>query len=282
MLENFKNIFVGESKSVLFKILSWVAFVVLIYSIIYTAIYAINAVRGWNYGGYPSYPTSVTISGEGKVVAIKDIATVSFNVYGEDKDVSVAQKLANEKMDAVMSSLAKLGVEKKDINTTYYDVSPTYEYYEQAACIKYPCPPVIYKEPTIKGYKVTQSVTVKVRDLAKVGDIIAALGASKVDNISGPSFDIDDKAKLVESAKLKAVADAKAKADNLAKTLGLRVVKVAGVSYDNSDYNNPYTTMMDAGMAYREVKAQAVNTTVNLPVGEGEIVQNVSVTFEFK
>ena len=170
-----------------------------------------------------SGPTSISVTGVGEVFATPDIATFSFTVEGKDVDASVAQNKATDNMDAILAYLKEAGVEDKDIKTEYYNLMPEYEY-SQVVCTQWGCPP--QSEPKLKGYQVSQSVSVKVRDTAKAGELLSAVGGKGALNVSGLSFTIDDEDKLMAEAREKAIADAKEQAGVLAKNLGKS--KVAG------------------------------------------------------
>lgn len=154
----------------------------------------------WYVGVYArsSEPTSYrsfSVSGEGKVVGVPDVARFTFSIITEGgKDIAALQKDNVTKTNAVIDFVKQSGVDSKDVSTEGYNVEPRYQtsycgpsvYGTQSSC-----PPA-----TIVGYTVSQTVAVKVRDLAKVGDILSGVVAKGANNVSQLNFTVDDPAKL--------------------------------------------------------------------------------------
>lgn len=210
-----------------------------------------------------------TVSGEGEVSAVPDIATVTFTVQETGKTVAEAQELAEAKIKAGIDALANLGVEEKDRRTMYYNVSPKYEYISGGG---------FATNPRIIGYDVSQAVEAKVRNTDAAGDIIGALGAVNITNISGPTFTIDDPSKLQEEAKEKAVDQAREKAKATAKALGMGLGEIVSYSESTGGYM-PYArdAVMNQSAAYG--KGGALGPEVTLPAGENTIKVYVSITY---
>ena len=215
-----------------------------------------------------SNSASITVSGEGEITAAPDIATVNFTIRESAKTVPEAQKLAEAKMVKALASLSSLGIDKKDTKTVSYTVNPKYE--SQATyCVSGYCP---VGKTIVTGYEITESVQVKVRKIEKAGDVLGALGAIEITEISGPEFTVDDINKANAEAKAKAIADARAKASATAKALGVSLGSITQYSEDNGGY---YPVMY--GMA-SSMKSQAMDS-VSVPTGESVIKAHVSVTY---
>ncbi len=218
------------------------------------------------------YQTTIMVEGTGEATAIPDVARVTFSVTENATTVSDAQTAATEKTDTALSTLAELGIEEKDLKTISYSVYPQYEY--QAPCYTGVCPAV--RAPRITGYEVSQTVEVTVRDTAKAGEVLQALGTTEVQNISGPNFTVDDMDSVKAQAREMAIAEAKEKAKILAKELGVRLGKV--VSY----YENQPYSMYDYGYG-GDMRMEAMNAAApSLPVGEQETSVSVSITYEIR
>jgi hypothetical protein len=218
---------------------------------------------------------TISVSGDGEVFAVPDTATFSYSVMVSNaKDVTTAQTEVNTKGNAIIAYLKGEGVNEKDIQTTDYSLNPHYEYGE-AACRNGYCPP---GRQTLTGFDVSQTVTVKVRDTTKAGALLSGIGAKGATNLSGLSFTIDDQTKLEADARQEAITDARSKANELAKQLGVSIVRVVGFS--ESGYQ-PYlyakTMAMDAGGA----AAQSAPAP-EIAVGQNKITSNVSVTYEIR
>lgn len=224
------------------------------------------------------YPNStIMVTGEGEAFAIPDTASFSFSVNEAGESVAVAQKLLDDKVNQALKKLDEFGVEKSDIKTTGYNVYPKYEW-EEIFCITYPCPKGKNK---LIGYEVTQSISVKVKEIEKAGDLVNQIGAINVSNISGVEFIVDNREEFVALAREQAIEEAKAQAKILAKQLGVRLGKVI---YFNENGNYPLAQYDKAmGMGGGEgTFSPSWSARAELPSGETKITSQVSITYEIK
>ena len=209
-----------------------------------------------------SGPTSISVAGEGEVFATPDVATFSFGVEAKEVDASTAQTKSADVMNAILAHLKETGIEEKDIKTEHYNLSPRYEY-PTSVCNEWGyCPPQA-GEPKLIGYQVSQSVSVKIRDTKKAGEVISGVGSKGAVNVSGLSFIIDDEDALKAEAREKAIADAREKAKILAKNLGARIVRM--ISYweeENGGYPVPYG--MGGGMDMMKSEPTAIGMPLRL------------------
>ena len=148
----------------------------------------------------------ISVSGQGKVTAAPDIATLGLGIEAEEVTVAEAQSRAAEAMERVMTSLTENGVAKKDIQTQYFSIRRVTKWDR------------VKEVETVVGYRVTNMVTAKIRDIDEAGTIIddvakAGGDLTRIDNIS---FSVDDPSDYHEEAREKAMAEAKAKAKQLA------------------------------------------------------------------
>lgn len=229
----------------------------------------VTEVVAWT-DGDTTYPSNViSVTGEGEVVAVPDVAEFSFSVNEKGDSVEAAQNIATGKMNAAIDFLKGKGVDEKDIETTGYNAYPQYEYSycRDAFCVS---------EQKLIGYEVSQTISVTVRDTSKAGELLSGVGAVGVTNISGISFKVDDTEKFKQEARLMAIEKAKAKAEVLADGLG---VKLKGVV---SFYEEMYPTA-DYGYGMGGAEMMAKNSAVpQLPAGEEKVVVKVNVTYEIR
>lgn len=220
------------------------------------------------------------VQGEGKVVAVPDVAELSFGVLTEGgKNLSALQKQNSEKVNAIIAFLKEQGVEEKDIKTQSYNISPRYQYYscppvilkgEESAPVSRPCPP-----SEIIGYSVSQSTLVKVRDLDKAGDIVAGVVDRGANTVSGPTFTIDDPAQLENEARAEAIKKAKEKAQAIAQASGFRLGKLLTIQ-EGISYPQPIPF-------YAIEQAKGGETTPpQIEPGSQEVRANVTLTYEIK
>lgn len=244
---------------------------------VFLFIAAIGELKGLRFigTGVPATNT-ITVSGTGEVFAVPDTATFNVSVQEEAKEVSDAQDAATEKSNAIYAYLKKEGVDEKDIRTTDYSVYPQYEW-ETKVCAGGYCPPG--GEQILTGFQVSQTLTVKVRDTKKAGDLLSGVGSLGASTVSGLSFTIDDEDALKQEARTMAIEEARAKADELSKELGVRIVRVVGFNENEGGYPAPYAYGR-GGVAMDVMESKAV--APEIPVGENKIVSSVSVTYEIR
>jgi uncharacterized protein YggE len=220
---------------------------------------------------------TVTVTSEGEVFAVPDVATFSFGAMSSAKTVTDAQKNVTDKIAKALALVKGAGVEDKDIKTTDYSVSPRYEY-TNFPCGVNICPP---SKQNLVGYEVSQNISVKVRKVEDAGKILESLGGTEVTNISGLQFTIDDQNKLEADARAKAITDAKAKAKVLAKDLGLRLVRIVNFSESGNYpifYGRDASAVMEQGMG----GGNPVVPKAEVPVGQNKISSNISITYQIK
>ena len=219
---------------------------------------------------------AITVTGKGEAVTIPDVATFNFSITETDKLVSAAQTKATTKTNAALKALKDAGIEDKDIKTISYNINPHYEY-TNGVCTPGYCQP---GKSTLTGYDVSQTIEVKVRDLAKAGDIFALVGGLDVQNVNGLTFSIDDIDTVKAEARELAIENAKVKARELASQLGVKIVRITSF-YDQSDEPIYYGREMAMDSAVmNQVKAGAVPPSV--PAGEQKIISRVSITYEIR
>ena len=225
-----------------------------------------------------STPNVISVSGDGEIFAVPDIATFSFSVEKEAKTMAEAQKLVSKNVDSALSFLKGKGILDKDIKTENYNAYPKYDYtYEKdVACGALTCPPRPGKQ-IISGYTVSESITVKVRNTDLVSDVTLGLTKAEVSNLNGPNWSVDDEDLLKDQAREKAITDAKAKAKLLANQLGVRLGDITSFSENNGGY-----PIMYAKTAMMGVAEDASLPAPQLPKGENKITSNVTITYEIK
>ena len=226
---------------------------------------------------------TISFSGEGKIFAVPDIAAISFSIVTEATTSKEVQNQNSEKSKKVVEFLKNQNIEDKDIKTTGYNIYPQYSYPlptgRQADPIPLGAESIAYTEyypsnPKITGYQVSQSFEVKVRDLEKISTILDGLVTAGANQVNHLGFQVDNEEELKEQARELAIKDAKEKADKLKKQLDIRLGKI--VNYSEGGYYPVY------------FKAEALDSRggmssgPDIPVGENEIVVNVTITYQIK
>ncbi len=236
------------------------------------AVESLSRFMGLRYVGAGLPATNViSVTGHGEKLAIPDIALFTASVVVVKPTVADAQTEATSKANAMTAYLKEQGIDEKDIQTSDYSVAPRYEW-TVSNCVGN-CTP---GKQVLTGYEVRQTTTIKVRDTAKAGTLLAGVGSKGATEVSGLTFTFDDPSMPAEEARAKAIADAKEKAEKLADELGVRLVRV--VSFNESgNYPQP--------MAYGRGGVVAMDAKVAAPeisVGQNKVQSDVTITYEIR
>ncbi len=222
----------------------------------------------------PSSYRSFSVTGEGKITAIPDIAQFTFSVITEGgKDIAALQKDNTGKTNKAIDFLKAQGVDAKDIKTTNYNLSPKYQYYNcphpESSII--PCPPA-----DIVGYTITQTVSVKIRDFTKIGSALGGVVENGANFVSSISFTIDDQTGVENQAREKAIAQAREKAELVAKAGGFRVGRL--ISIDEG-----YIPYYGYGLGGGDMKLESTpSATPTIEPGSQEVIVNITLRYEIQ
>ena len=210
-----------------------------------------------------SQQEGIWVSGSGKVSVVPDIAILRLGIEAQEISVAQAQSEAAEAMTSVMAALTGNGVAEKDIQTQYLNIYRVTRWDDAKG------------QEVVIGYRVTNMVTAKIREMDKVGAIIDAVAAAGGDltRIDGISFSVDDLSAYHEEARQKAMADAKAKAEQLAQ---LAEVTLGRPIYITESVYTPYPIYRQ-DFIQKAAGAPAVETPIS--PGEMEISLDVQVTY---
>jgi hypothetical protein len=209
-----------------------------------------------------------SVTGSGTVYAKADIANLEVGLKtGAKKTAAEATKESTVKMDDIIQELKKLNIDEKDIKTTGYNLSPVYNWTDKTG-------------QQLVGYEVSQNLTLKIRDLSKIGDVIAKTtekGANQMGNIN---FTIDDEYALKNQARELAIQKAKEKAVMIAQQSGMKLGAVKSV-YVNS---NPVVSPMVYSNAKLDMTAGGAESlsSPSIQSGQNEIKVDVTLMYEVK
>jgi uncharacterized protein YggE len=218
-----------------------------------------------------TYPNrTFSVDGEAKMETATDIATFTASVVTEGgKNVADIQKQNVEKMNMINAFLQEKGVEKKDLQTSQYSLNPRYTYFPCDG--RSVCPPSV-----ISGYTLTQTLSVKVRNLETIGDILSGVAEKGANNVSGISFTVDDDTDAKQVARTEAMAKAQKKAMEIAKAGNFRVGKLISL-YEDSGIVPMDAVGYGMGGAVAETK-MATPPVIESGTQSGKL--HVSLTYE--
>lgn len=207
--------------------------------------------------------TGITVSGEGRVSASPDLARLSLGVSALAPSVSEAREQAASALSAMIQSLRDNGVDEDDIQTQQLSIQPEYNFDNG--------------QQTLRGFRVTNIVDVKIREIDRTGEIVdgAAAAGGDTTQIMGLSFTIDDPTSLQDQARAEAVEDARQKAQTIADAAGVDLGDPIRISEGGGTVPVP---VFERGFAADA--AQQVGTPIE--PGELDVVISVSVTFDLQ
>ena len=203
--------------------------------------------------------TLLSVSSRAEARKAPDIATFSAGVVTQAADGNAALRQNAEQMNRVLAALKTAGVDGKDVQTSGINLNPQYRYEDN-------------QPPRITGYQASNTVNVKLREVAKMGKVLDALVASGANQVNGPSFGIDDPEPLYDRARLDALKAARARAETYAGALGVRVRRIVSISEGGAAMPSPMPRMA-------MMKAEAYDSTP-VAAGESSVSVNLDVVFE--
>ncbi len=218
-------------------------------------------------------PHTITFRGSAEIKAVPDLATFSITIREEDKDSAVAQQKMVKKTNAALDLLDKKGVAKKDLQTENYSTNPKYEY-QAGSCQKGICQP---SKQVLAGFEASQTISLKLRDLAKASQILTDLAALKISEVSGPNFSVENSEKLKSEVQALAIAKAKEQATATAKNLGVTLKKIVNFSEEGQGFQ-PRMMFAKSAMAFDA----GARVAPQLEAGEDKISSSVFVTYEIE
>ena len=212
---------------------------------------------------------TISVSGEGKVTATPDLATVDIGVLTNSSTASDAESQNNTKVNQVIAYIKAQGVKDADISTSQFNLNPQYDYSKGT--------------PTITGYQINQSVTVKVhgvdKDISVLNKVIDGSVTNGANQVNDVNLSVENPDALQQQAQEQAIANAKTKAQALAKAAGLTLGKVVSVSESGMPITPgpiPYAMNASAGIGAAKSVAPDIQT------GSQQIDETMTVTYEVK
>ena len=157
---------------------------------------------------------SITISANGSVTAVPDLARITSGVATEAPVARDAVAKNSEAMQKVIAGLKASGIDDKDIQTASFHIEPRYTRAREG------------EAPAIDGYRVTNQVQVIVRNLDKLGDVLDRLVGLGANQMAGLSFDASKAETLHDDARKEAVANALRRAKLYADAAGVELGEV--------------------------------------------------------
>lgn len=211
----------------------------------------------------PVQPATISLTGSGQVSAAPDMAMVTSGVISQADSARDALTANTRSMSSLIAAIKSAGIEARDIQTAGFSVSPRYA--QQKVRENQ------WESPKIVGYQVNNGVSVRVRDLSKLGRLLDAMVSEGANNINGISFLVSDADTRRDEARTAAVADVRRKAELYAEAAGVGLGKILSIT-ENSHGRPPQPMMMEA--------RKAMDVSVPIETGEETIGVEVNITWE--
>lgn len=210
--------------------------------------------------GDSTMPRTVTVSATASVSAKPDLARISSGVQTEAETAREATAENTKVMANLIDGLKSLGIADKDIQTSNFSVNPRYNQSRDGS------------PPQIDGYQVSNEVSILIRDLKAVGDILDKMIGLGANQMRGLSFEVSQAETLTDAARTDAIANARRRAELFAKAAGAEVGEVIEIR-EGGSYEGPRPMLA----ARREMSA-----SVPVEAGEQSLSASVTVTWELK
>jgi uncharacterized protein YggE len=205
----------------------------------------------------PAPARTLSVTGDAEVHAAPDAALVSTGVVAESETAAAALKANSVALAKVLDVVRAAGVEAKDMQTAGLSLQP--RYYR-------PDKPGPTDKPRIIGYTAANEVTLRVRDLAKLGDLLDKVTVAGANRIDGIQFIVSNQEGLLDEARRKAVADAKDKADLYARAAGFTLGKIMSLSEESVPAPRPLGRAMSMAAAPAPAPVEAGEMALSVRV----------------
>jgi uncharacterized protein YggE len=171
--------------------------------------------------GQSDFPSAISVSGEASVAAPPDLAQIDAGVASDAKTAREAAEANNAAMTKVLQALKAANFDPKDYQTSQLSLQPQYA-------------PNRSGPSSVIGYRASNRVSIKVRDVSKVAAAIDTLVGAGANDIGNIYFTVAEPSKLLDEARAKAIADARRKAEIYAKAAGVTLGAPLNISEDGT------------------------------------------------
>jgi uncharacterized protein YggE len=207
--------------------------------------------------------TRLDVVATGEVSRVPDIARITAGVVTVAPTATAALAQNATQMASVRAALKRAGIADRDIQTSSINLYPDYRQDAQG------------NNPQITGYRASNEVSVRFRDIAATGRILDALVAQGANQINGPMLAIDKPEAALDEARTQALANARARAALYARALGKKVGRILSISEAGANYAPPVIMM-------RQAARGNVADSTSVDPGEQSVAISLSVSFELE
>lgn len=204
-------------------------------------------------------PQGITVNGEGVVSLAPDTATIRLGVSERAASAAEAMAQTSEKVRGILNQLDSLKIAGLDRQTSGLYLRPVYDNGSRNDTT-----PV-----QVSGYEAGNTVSVTVRDLSKLGQLLDAVVAEGANDFNGLQFGLQDNQAALEQARKDAVSDAMARAQQLADAAGVKLGKVVSMS--------------ETSQGFRPMEMRSAQMkSMDMPIETGEVDVSAQVSLQFE
>jgi uncharacterized protein YggE len=214
--------------------------------------------------GSNAMTATISVTGIGEVIVVPDTANIQIGVQVFSEELAEAQRMSTEQIQAIVDTLTAAGVEERDIQTSNYSVSIRQQYDNQGIAT------------AVLGYDIYNTLSVTVRDVEALGDILDQAVSSGANQIYGIYFFTEDLTEATAQAREKAVEDASVRAQQLAAAAGIEVGRVLNITEGFAQGPMP----VDYGRGFAAAEGDMAGAAVPIQTGSQTVTIQVTVTYE--
>jgi len=205
-------------------------------------------------------PRTITVTGEGRAEAVPDMAHVTIGITAEAPTAQEALRHSSEAVTQTLALLDAAGIAPRDRQTSGLSLSPVWDYGRGD------------RPPRITGYRASNAVAVRLRDLAMLGAVLDGAVAEGANRLEGLSFVLSDPEPVMDEARRRAVADARRKAGLYAQAADVVLGPVQLLAeIGDQPQGRP--------LGLRAESAMLADASVPVAEGELEFVARVQIVF---
>ena len=199
----------------------------------------------------------ITVTGEASVQAVPDMATISLGVTTLAPTAAEAMAANTAALSQVTERLKAAGIEARDLQTSSLSLNPNWTGYDGS------------QPQTISGYTASNQLSVRVRDVSKLGAVLDAAIADGANTLNGISFELSAPRPVLDQARKAAVEDARTRAELIAAAAGVKLGRVLSIT-EGGGYGVPVPMF----------KADAASAPVPIEAGEIGMTASMTVSYE--
>lgn len=212
----------------------------------------------WLATAVAAYAGTISVTGNGVSTGVPDMATISMGVQEEARDAQDAMDKVAIGINAVLASLSQTGVAAEDLQTSQISLYPIWSNSNGLGGQR------------VTGFTASVTLNVMLRDLDKMGTVLAEVVAVGGNRFQGVSLGFQDTSAMQAEARVAAVANARMKAEQLAAAAGVALGDIVSINEGGS---------FAAPMMQRAEMAMSADT-MQIARGESSVSQSVTMVFE--